>query len=130
MGKRSRPMPEKKPKPTRATVLRARQLRQEQTPAKKKIWQRVRNHQLNNLPIRRQHPIGLYVVDFCCEPPKVVIEIDGELHFEPEQMKFDQERTDWLGANGYRVIRFTNDEVYHNFEAVLQSIADACDPKH
>jgi very-short-patch-repair endonuclease len=118
-----------KPRPTRATVLRARQLRQEQTPAEKKIWQRVRNHQLNNLPIRRQHPIGPYVVDFCCEPPKVVIEIDGDSHFETEQMQFDQERTDWLKTSGYRVIRFTNDEVHHNFEAVLQSIADVCETK-
>ena len=119
----------KKPAPTRPTILRARELRREQTPAEKKVWARVRNHQLANLPIRRQHPIGPYVVDFCCEPAKVVIEIDGDSHFEPEQQTFDARRTTWLEECGYRVIRFTNSEVHHNLEAVLRAIAEACGAK-
>lgn len=119
----------KKPAPNRPTILRARELRHEQTPAEKKIWARVRNHRLANLPIRRQHPIGPYVVDFCCEPVKVIIEIDGDSHFEPEQQAFDARRTTWLEECGYRVIRFTNIEVHRNLEAVLQAIAEACGAK-
>ena len=116
----------KKPSPTRSTILRARELRREQTPAEKRVWARIRNHQLANLPIRRQHPIGPYVVDFCCEPAQVVIEIDGDSHTEPEQQAFDEQRTAWLEECGYRVIRFTNTEIYHNLEAVLQAIAQEC----
>lgn len=119
----------KKPPPNRTTILRARELRREQTPAEKKIWARVRNHQLMNLPIRRQHPIGPYVVDFCCEPAKVIIEIDGDSHCEPEQKAFDAQRTTWLEECGYHVIRFTNIEVHRNLEVVLQAIADQCGAK-
>jgi very-short-patch-repair endonuclease len=119
----------KKPAPTRPTILRARELRREQTPAEKKIWARVRNHQLANLPIRRQHPIGPYVVDFCCEPARVVIEIDGDSHFESEQKAFDAQRTAWLEECGYRVLRFTNIEVHRSLEAVLQAIAEQCGAK-
>jgi 5-methyltetrahydrofolate--homocysteine methyltransferase len=115
-----------KPRSNRATILRARQLRQETTPAERELRQQVRNHWLNNLQIRRQHPIGQFVVDFCCEPAKVVIELDGPPHLEPEQSTFDRDRSEWLAEHGYRVIRFTNDEVSTNLTPILRQISEMC----
>lgn len=115
-----------KPRVTRQTMLRARQLRSEMTPAERTLWSRVRAHRLDNLPIRRQHPIGPYVVDFCCQPAKVIIEVDGPTHFEPDQAAFDKERTLWLESQGYDVLRFTNEQIHNNLASVLQAIVDAC----
>jgi len=70
---------------------------------------------------RRQHAVGTYIVDFFCAKSKLVIEVDGDTHFDPDQAKYDLERTEWLKEQkDYRVIRFTNDEVHHNLEAVLE----------
>ncbi len=103
---------------------RARELRRELTPAEKKLWQRLRNGQLNGAHFRRQHAIGTYIVDFFCARSKLVIEVDGDSH--TDQIAYDAERTQWLNEQKhYRVIRFTNDEVHHHLEAVLQAIAEA-----
>src|SRR3972149_2245970 len=105
---------------------RARELRRELTPAEKKLWARVRAGQLNGAHIRKQHAVGTYIVDFFCAKSKLVIEIDGDTHFDPVQAKYDLERTEWLNEQkDYRVIRFTNDEVHHNLEAVLEKILEA-----
>jgi very-short-patch-repair endonuclease len=100
---------------------RARELRKDLTPAEEKLWARIRNGQLNGAHFRKQHAVGTYIVDFFCAKSKLVIEVDGDSHFEPEQAKYDQERTEWLNEQKeYRVIRFTNDEVHHQIEAVLE----------
>ena len=59
---------------------RATQLRQEQTPAEQKLWARLRRKQLYGLKFRRQHPIGRFVVDFCCVSQALVVEVDGDSH--------------------------------------------------
>jgi very-short-patch-repair endonuclease len=75
--------------------------------------------------IRKQHAVGTYIVDFFCAKSKLVIEIDGDSHFDPDQEKYDRERTEWLNEQkNYRVIRFINDEVHHNLEAVLEKILE------
>ncbi|CAG0998898.1 hypothetical protein GPROT1_03704 [Gammaproteobacteria bacterium] len=104
----------------------ARELRQPQTPAEIKLWSRLRNRQIDDLKFRRQHPIGHFIIDFYCAEAKLCIEIDGDSHAEPDQAVYDAARTQWLTDEGYRVIRFTNREVFKEFEAVLQSIADEC----
>ena len=91
------------------------------TPAEKKVWDRVRNQQLG-FKIRRQHPIGHLITDFYCAPTKLVIEIDGDTHAEPDQAAYDATRTAWLEAQGCRVIRFQNNDVHHNLESVLDAI--------
>ena len=102
----------------------ARELRQPQTPAKQKLWSRLRNRQLNGLKIRRQHPIDRFIIDFYCAEAKLCIEIDGDSH--AEQVEYDQARTEYLYERGYSVIRFTNGEVFNQCEAVLQQIAGEC----
>ena len=101
---------------------RARELRRAMTPAEKKLWQHIRDNQLG-VQFRRQHAVGPYIVDFFCAKSKLVIEVDGDTH--AEQMEYDAERTKWLNEQKqYRVIRFWNDEVLHNIEAVLAKISE------
>ena len=64
---------------------RARELRRDMTPAEKKLWARVRAGQLNGAHFRKQHAVGTYIVDFFCAKSKLVIEVDGDTHFDPDQ---------------------------------------------
>ncbi|MGH2522239.1 MAG: endonuclease domain-containing protein [Anaerolineales bacterium] len=106
-------------------LQRARDMRHPLTPAEVKVWARVRNSQLG-FKIRRQHPLFRFIADFYCAKAKLLIEIDGDTHAESDQAEYDAARTAWLEARGYRVIRFQNDDVHHNLEAVLQAISAAC----
>lgn len=90
-------------------VDRARDLRQEQTPAAAKLWACLRNRQVGGFKVRRQHPIGPYVVDLYCAACRLVVEIDGDSH--AYTVAYDRQRTAWLNEQGYKVIRFTNREV-------------------
>ena len=108
----------------RGYLATAGRLAQPQTPAGVKLWARLRNHQLDGLKIRRQHPLDRFIIDFYCAEAKLCIEIDGDSH--AEQVEYDQARTEYLNERGYTVIRFTNREVFNQCEAVLQAIADEC----
>jgi very-short-patch-repair endonuclease len=103
---------------------RAKELRRDQTPAEQKLWARLRARQLFGLKFRRQHPIGRFIVDFCCVSHKLVVEIDGDSH--AAQPAYDQARTAWLEQHRYQVPRFTNREVSRQIVAVLEAIARAC----
>ena len=109
---------------TAAIQRRARELRRPQTPAEQKLWARLRNRQLGGLKFRRQHPIGRFILDFCCVKRKLAIELDGPSH--ASQVEYDRDRTAWLEQKGYKVIRFTNAQVHHNLEGVLLEIARQC----
>ena len=93
------------------------------SPTEKTLWSKLRDHQLAGLHIRRQQPIGHFVADFYCATAKLVIEIDGDSHSEPSQQAYDALRTRWLVSQGYRVIRFTNDDVAKRLTGVLLAIA-------
>ncbi len=101
--------------------LRARQLRHEVTPAEQLLWERLRNRQLLGLKFRRQHPVGNFIVDFYCAEQKLIIELDGAVH--EHQRERDQERTEILERQGYRVIRISNTDVKRDLEEVLRRIA-------
>src|SRR5436309_14434138 len=100
----------------------AKRLRRDQTDAERKLWLRLRERQVNGFKFRRQQPIGRYIVDFFCPDMKLVIELDGGHH--SHQVQADQHRTDYLTKVGYRVLRFWDNEVLSETEAVLQKIAD------
>jgi very-short-patch-repair endonuclease len=107
-----------------AVQKRAREFRRALTPAEQRLWQFLRSAQLAGYGFRRQHPVGPFIVDFFCPAMKLVIEVDGDSH--AEQAEYDAERTRWLeGQKGYRVIRFTNEEVQHNIEAAGEASAAA-----
>lgn len=102
---------------------RARQLRRNMTDAERVLWSRLRKRQLEGYRFRRQYPLGRYIVDFICLQQRLVIEIDGGQH--NDQQTYDDMRTTWLEAQGYRVLRFWNNDVLDYTEAVVEIIAAA-----
>ncbi|MHB8819855.1 MAG: endonuclease domain-containing protein [Bellilinea sp.] len=101
----------------------ARELRKNMTPTEYKLWGMLRSKQLQGIKFRRQHPIGIYIVDFCAPQQKLVIELDGNQH--GEKIKADEIRTRYLNSRGYRVIRFWNYEVETNLDGVLMIILES-----
>jgi very-short-patch-repair endonuclease len=85
------------------------------------LWQELRRNQCG-VRFRRQHSIGDYIADFACLPLKLIIEVDGGYHDNPKQQEADAMRTQWLGRQGYTVLRFTNKEVAYNIDSVIQTI--------
>ena len=88
----------------------AKENRNRSTEAESILWEFVRAKQLGR-PFKRQHIIGDYIADFACLPAKLIIEIDGGYHQLPEQQMSDEQRTEWLQSRGYKVLRFTNEEI-------------------
>jgi very-short-patch-repair endonuclease len=101
-------------------VERARRLRKGQTVAERLLWAELRLLKAN---VRRQAPIGRYIVDFFHPASRLVIEIDGPVHDEPEHQLKDLERTDWLTAQGYRVVRFAERDVRDRLDHIVTTIA-------
>ena len=96
-------------------------MRKNPTDAERRLWSYLRGRQGNGFKFRRQHPIGPFIVDFCCIEKKLVIELDGEQHLDAQQ--YDASRTEQLQKEGYRVIRFWNVAVLTNIAAVLEQIS-------
>lgn len=98
----------------------ARRLRRDQTDAERKLWFRLRDRRLNGLKFRRQMPLDRYVVDFCCESARLVVEVDGGQH--AERLEEDADRTKALEAMSYLVLRFGNNDVLQNIDGVAETI--------
>ena len=103
------------------TIDRARSLRQATTFPERLLWGVLRGGRLDGLKFRRQEPIGQFVVDFCCYAARLIVEIDGRSH-EGRQLA-DRRRTEFLERQGFQVVRFLNDQVLDDLEAVALSIA-------
>src|SRR5690242_91192 len=101
-------------------VRTARRLRRDQTDAERALWFRLRDRRLSGLKFRRQMPIKSYVVDFCCESARLIVELDGGQH--AERSAEDAKRTVDLEAYGYLVLRFWNNDVLRNIDGVLETI--------
>ncbi len=99
----------------------ARRLRKSQTEAEGLLWSLLRSKQLCGLKFRRQHPIGPFFADFACQSHHAVIELDGEYHDHIQEN--DLRREGILQRQGWKVIRFTNDDVLKDAETVVRSIA-------
>jgi len=100
----------------------SKELRKNMTEAEKLLWKRLRNYQLKGFKFRRQEPIGKYVADFVCFEKKIVIELDGSQHIKSQK---DQIRDKWLQSQGFKVLRFWDNEVFENIDGVLQVIFDS-----
>lgn len=99
----------------------ARRLRKKLTSAEALMWWRLRRD-YGEWRFRRQHPIGPYIADFACIEARLVIEVDGATHGSVEDIAHDERRTAFLEANGWRVVRFWNEEVVRNREGVRETI--------
>ena len=100
----------------------ARRLRARQTGAETALWRKLRKLEAKGTHFRRQVPIGLYVADFACLASRLVIELDGSQHGKEPNKSRDDKRTRWLEAEGYRVLRFWNNDITNNLEGVLEMI--------
>ena len=107
------------------TFKKAQWLRENETPAEKRLWDQLKGKRLEGYKFRRQHPVGKYILDFYCHAKKLVIEIDGEYHQERLQEWQDKERTANLKALGLSVVRFTNEEVFVDMDKVVGAIKEA-----
>ena len=108
------------------TVERARALRKGQTVTEMLLWRELKDRRLENLKFRRQVPIGPFIVDFYCAEKKLIVELDGFVHKERVVQIKDYRREQYLRENGYRVLRFTNDEANHDMMKVLRTIVATC----
>src|SRR5262249_16906489 len=100
----------------------ARTLRKTMTDAERALWHLLREKQLNGHRFRRQVPIDHYIADFACLEARVIVEVDGGQDSDSES---DQRRTSYLQAQGFRVVRFWNNDVLRNREGVLRTISEA-----
>jgi len=98
----------------------ARNLRKKSTEAEKLLWRHLRGKRLEGLRFRRQQTIGGYIVDFVCFEKRVIIEVDGGQH--ATQKEKDTERDKWFTEQGFRVLRFWNNEVLRNISVVMELI--------
>ena len=101
---------------------RAGELRREPTPAEAKLWTFLRAHRFTDVHFRRQHAIGPYIVDFCSPNRKLIIEVDGSQHLDHKE--YDSERTAYLEARGYRVLRFWNSDVMNRISDLMAMVLD------
>jgi len=98
----------------------ARTLRHHQTDTERELWHLLRDRELSGYKFRRQVPLGPYVADFVCLSARLIVELDGGQH--GEQITYDSERTKWLEAQDFRVLRFWNNQVFEERDAVLATI--------
>jgi very-short-patch-repair endonuclease len=107
---------------------RAKRLRREMTRAETLLWRYLKADRLAGLAFRRQTPMGHYIADFVAHSCKLIVELDGESHDFEERIRHDERRDQWFASCGYRVLRFTNDDVMKNLEGVVLSILEAAEP--
>jgi very-short-patch-repair endonuclease len=100
----------------------AKALRKHMTEAEHRLWYHLRAKRLNGIKFRRQVPMRQYIADFLCSSSRLVIELDGSQHQEPEQVEYDKKRTLYFESVGYQVLRVSNEEIFKNIGGVLEII--------
>jgi very-short-patch-repair endonuclease len=106
-----------------------RRLRDTMKPAERILWERLRKKRCNGFRFRRQYGVGAFIVDFYCPSLSLAIEVDGSIHNEIAVGQYDRWRQEWIESVGIRVIRFTNDDVVHRIDSVIERIIAAAEGK-
>ena len=99
----------------------ARRMRKQPTETERIIWNILRGRNMG-YKFRRQHIFDCYIVDFVCLEKQLIIEIDGEYHYTEDQQRYDHQRTEFLKLQGYREIRFDNNQILHQLDSVIETI--------
>ena len=99
---------------------RSRDLRKNLTDAEQKLWQKLRNKQINDHKFRRQFVLGNYIVDFICLDKRLIVEVDGGQHME--NVDYDLQRDEWLKSQNFKILRFWNNQVLNEIDSVLEVI--------
>jgi len=102
----------------------ARANRRRMTDAEMRLWYRLRPMREQGLAFRRQSPIGSYIIDFECRRAQLCVELDGAQHTTTEAEAYDAQRTAWLEAQGYVVMRFTNRQMLRQTDEVVAQILE------
>ena len=105
-----------------AETGRARQLRKDETWAEKLVWRWLRDRRFSGYKFRRQHPLGIYYLDFFCEEAELNVELDGSQHGFPDQRKHDLEREKFLQSRGIKTLRFWNLHLRRNTQSIRDAI--------
>jgi very-short-patch-repair endonuclease len=100
----------------------ALKMRKNPTEAERVMWKLLRKYRQSGYPFRRQHPVEFYIADFYCHNLRLVIEVDGEIHREKEIQSHDEGRTGELERFGIKVLRFTNKQILHDSDLVVEKI--------
>ena len=108
---------------------RARQLRKSDTKAERRLWEAVRDRRLAGYKFVRQLPVGPYFADFACRESKLIVEIDGATHSSDEAICHDERRSAFLQEQGYRVLRFWNEDIYKHLDEVRGAIVAALEER-
>ena len=103
-------------------IAKARVLRKSMTQAETILWAHLRRKEMEGFRFRRQHPADRFILDFYCHPLRLAIEVDGDVHDQPDQVEYDEGRTTELERLGITVIRFRNEEILYNLDFVLDTI--------
>ena len=101
-------------------IKNVKNLRHNMTEFEHKLWEHLRDRRFCNVKFRRQVPIGNYIVDFVCFDKRVIIELDGSGHFE--QIEYDEKRNNFFEEQGYKVVRYWNNDLNNNCNGVLDVI--------
>jgi len=105
------------------TIKRARRLRRDMTDGERRLWSELKElRRLHGVHVRRQAPIGPYVVDFVVHEKGLIIEVDGEHHFLPEQVRRDAKRDAWLTSQGYKIRRLSTADLADAFNGCVEEI--------
>ena len=102
----------------------ARELRKRQTPGERILWHRLESHKCHGLKFRRQVPVGPYIVDFLCFERKVIIEVDGDSHYEEGAQERDRKREQYLRRQGFTIFRCGEAQAVENVDTVLERLAE------
>jgi very-short-patch-repair endonuclease len=103
-------------------LTNARNLRHNETAAEIRLWEQLRGRRLNGFKFVRQLPIGIYIADFACRSKMLIVEVDGATHGEVHEMAYDEKREAALKAQGFRIVRVNNEDVFKNLNAVCDYI--------
>ena len=98
------------------------ELRGNMPKAEQILWYQLKGKQLDGHKFRRQHGIGNYVVDFYCSSARLVVEVDGDSHFDPRSVEYDAQRDKYLNENGLFILRFVNTDIYEAIDDVVEKI--------
>ncbi len=105
----------------------ARQLRQAPTLAEERLWEQLRDRRVGGYRFRQQHPHGPFIFDLYCAEARLIVEVDGAVHLDPQQQQRDNTRDDMCRSQGLHILRISNDEVSLQLEAVLARILATLD---
>ena len=108
-----------------ANILnKVRNLRRKSTPQEINFWSKIKSRRFKNLKFRRQYLVGKYIADFICLEKKLIIELDGWQHTEENQERYDMVRTEYFKRQGYKILRFWNNEINDNIDGVFLKIEE------